>query len=478
MRIATANEIGFQPNWYLVDRLRKSGETLADRPSCRILSAPTGWGKTIALRSHVGRFESPGAYTSVTFGDTFETIKDRIERVDPAFEIAIDDADLFERDEAAKCSDYIALERKNRRFLIAGRTRERLPGAELIASGDAILIDPRDLAFSVREATELADAYACRRRHEDIDQIVSETDGWPLAIEWILRFAAYDGFPLYEAYPLWRRRHARHLVSYVASRCRRDGDAFVEFMRLASSPSSDPCQEDWNRFEALGFPIVRSRDSVRPLRFFVDLQPTDDSRQTSRIPTLRFKLFGRFRCSIDGRELAFKRRRDRHVFSFVALAPDGFISREALLKAFWPDSDHTVAAQNLRTTLSRIRQSIADIVESKNVDRYFRTDRDICIDLKNATIDTRRFDEHVRWARSEEARGEHATARHHYAAAERLYEDRLLSSEPVETCFSPLVEAAHASYLAVRSWLEDKKEDDATDVAPAPRHRSSALAFT
>jgi DNA-binding SARP family transcriptional activator len=295
-----------------------------------------------------------------------------------------------------------------------------------------------------------------RYDNEDLAQLLHDTDGWPIAVHWIMRDAARGGHRLGAAFEAWRETRGHLLAEYVASKHERDIDAYLEFTMLLRRgfETADGALE---RFEALGFPILRTRTALRANRVLLRLanaetEPAYDSR-TATHPLMTFKVLGRFRCDIGGRPVTFVRRRDQNVLTFVALAPNGRAPRRQLLEAFWPGLDRDAATQGLRTTLSRIRRAISEIAGPDAVDVYFRSADDVCVDGEHVALDLRRFLEHNALGQIEEEKGDIAAAKRYYAAADRLYTDRLLASEAVAPCFEARIDELEETYLAMLSRL-------------------------
>jgi DNA-binding SARP family transcriptional activator len=168
---------------------------------------------------------------------------------------------------------------------------------------------------------------------------------------------------------------------------------------------------------------------------------------------LRVSLFGRFRCEFGGVELPFERRREKNVLAYVALAASGGRTRDELIEAFWPGVPREIAAQNLRTALSRTRRALSDGLGGGAVERFFKTGNTIQLSETNTVIDVRRYTEHITTGKLEESRGDLAAARYHYATAEHLYGDGPLAGEPLESCFDEPLEALRQSHLQVLAKL-------------------------
>jgi hypothetical protein len=405
----------------------------------RLLCAPKGGGKTTALRQYVAQ-RSGAVLITLPHNATREDVKGLLADAGTAGEIVVDEVDMASPDGLKAFFEEIDANRaRGRRYVLAGSSRTRLQAQRLSSSGIAKLFDASFLAFTSTEIAEVAAAYGVSADGMDVEQLEFETDGWPLAVSWIIRDAARNGQSLSGAFEQWRDGNAHLLVELVAltQLGGKSAPAFMTAIRSAGEPVSQRMLEE---LDAEGYPIVRMRTCLRPYRVLVRL--ADDTVKTAVAPgrgdQLVLKMFGRFSCAIRNREVVFARRRDKTLLTFVALAPGASVSRAELLEAFWPDTPPALASQSLRTTLSRLRSAIANAAGS-NADRYLCCEGRIALNLDRVSIDARRFAEHIECAELEELRGKLDIAREHYLQADRLYADTLLGSEALEPALVPRV---------------------------------------
>ena len=270
---------------------------------------------------------------------------------------------------------------------------------------------------------------------QDVAQLLHDTEGWALATQWLVRDAAEAGRTLNDAFSRWRERNGHLLLELIEQEGCSEPTALAAFCG-ALGDGWNGSQSEAEELEQLGLPIVRTRSGLRPYRILNRLaRPAVAEHATMAVTPMMFvNVFGRFRCEIGGRAVAFSRRRDQQVFSYVALAPECRTSRDELLDAFWPGINRTIAAQGLRTTLSRIRRAIADVGPAIDPERYFETTGEVRVNARTVAVDVHRFVDHVEQARLDEARGSVEGAKHHYRLAQRIYVDRLLASEASEPC--------------------------------------------
>jgi len=337
----------------------------------------------------------------------------------------------------------------HRQYILAGRSRQAMGVTRLLALGVGRLIDASALAFTLAESISLADRHCLTYSAEELIQLLHETDGWPIAMHWIMRDASRDSKRLGGAFDLWRDTRGHLLSEFVATEYSRDADTFLKFTMFIRG-GLKPGDSAIEAFEALGFPVLRTRTSLRAYRTLARLAHTDneadvDSQSEDR-KILKLKVLGRFNCEINGRPIKFIRRRDQDVFTFVALSANGRATRRELIEAFWSDLPRESSTQGLRTTLSRIRSAIGAVIGAKEVDRYFRSADDICLDAEHVSVDVSRFTECCARGEIAEGEGDKIAAKRFYLAADNLYSERILASEAVAPCFDAFIERTEAIY--------------------------------
>ncbi|MDB5095121.1 MAG: hypothetical protein JWO85_3222 [Candidatus Eremiobacteraeota bacterium] len=373
--------------------------------------------------------------------------------------VILDHLDLAEPDAVASLMRGVASDRGlGRRVIIGAHARRSVQAQELVARGIAATIDASDLAFLPEEVQRLATALGVEHTAEDVAELLHVTEGWPLALSWILRNAADEGRPMRGAFDLWSKRRGHLLVEFLEETDALAAAARGRFSALLRSGSRDGDRE-LAALESFGFPVVRTRTGFRPYRLLtrlsaltaLDRAPSDD------VEKLTLVLFGRFRCTVGGRPVNFARRRDRSVLTYIALSPGARASRSELLAAFWPGVPCAVSSPGLRTTLSRLRRVIA-AAAGRDADHFLVFKGPfVAVNLEHAQIDACRFADHIAQGRLDDERGDLDAAREHFQTAERLYAGQLLSSEAVEPALAPrvseyasLFESALARLVAMR----------------------------
>jgi DNA-binding SARP family transcriptional activator len=419
----------------------------------RILSGPIGCGKTFAARQFVARSEGRAAYVRVPARVTSDHLRAVI-ATSPAHEtVVLDDVDRIDASVYGDLVEAILGGELERKLVLVGRSRRRLRAETLLARGFARAIADEALAFDADEVERLSAAYGVEFDTEDVVQLLHDTDGWPLASEWLVRDAAENRRSLRDAFSHWRRRNGHLLLEFVEREGFEDAAAYESFFSALRKGWRDGDHET-ARLEQLGLPIVRTRAGLRPYRILARLATpvpaaTEDRPTTTLPPLMAVNVFGRFRCEIAGKPVPFSRRRDQQVFAFVVLQPECRTTRDALLEAFWPGINHAVASQGLRTTLSRIRRAIADASPATDPERYFETAGEIRVNVRTVAVDVHRFVDRVEQGRIDDARGAVEGSKHHYRVAQRIYADRVLAAEAPEPCLHRHAERFEALYVEV-----------------------------
>jgi hypothetical protein len=442
----------------------------------RVLCAPHGSGKTTALAQYAaGR--SGVSMVALPPGATPAEVDARLDTL-PASGLAIVDAA-----DAASPEGIAALFRSieahvpdGRRYLLSGSSRTQLRVQPMLARGVASLVEASLLPFTSADIAALAAAHGVVADALDAEQLRFDTDGWPIAVAWIIRDAARDGRALRGAFEQWHERNGHMLLELVTLAHDDDASAraFVAAIRSLAEPASQRVLE---RLDAHGYPIVRMRTSLRPYRILTHVATgaAVPSRPETSDGRLVVRLFGRFACTVARRTVVFERRRDQNILAYVALAPGASVTRAALLEAFWPGASPAVASQGLRTTLCRLRRALADAAGT-DAARFLRVDHAVALDLEWVEIDARTFRACVERADAERSDGNRTAAREHYRQAERLYTGSLLASEAIEAALAPHAADYGLRFAAVLAHLvEIYTEDGNAKLRRAFADRSAAL---
>lgn len=206
-------------------------ERLAASATCPIalLIAPAGYGKSVVLRQYLGALVEPnvrfalraehatllgflrgltealretaphaiaalaGAYERNTSspkraGDLARWMHAHLESFSGV--VAIDDLHVADGDpEVAKfVTALIERTKGSVRWILASRSTAGLPVGTWLAYRDAdILVDERDLRFTIDEARKAADSLGLQIRDEELADLLALTEGWPAAMSFALR---------------------------------------------------------------------------------------------------------------------------------------------------------------------------------------------------------------------------------------------------------------------------------------------------
>lgn len=405
----------------------------------RLLCAPIGSGITTALRDYAAC--EPGVTVlSASSMQTADDVRKALRGCAGAREVLIDDADRLTRD-AFDAVLAFSLRARAPRLLLAGHARSRLRVHTLVASGDAELLDAGALAFEPAETAQIAAALGVDADASDIAEMLHQTDGWPVVVSWVMRDAARERRSLCGAFDVWADANGHLLREFIDAAIGEDGvSEAVALERVCAAPSYDDVQSELARLDLCGYPVVRTRQGLRPYHVLRRIAiRLNESRRAESGGRLVLTLLGQFSARAGDRSIAFMRRRDRNVLIYLALAPGGTVSRADLASIFWPGVTPAISSQGIRTTLSRLRHAIAT-ASGHDAEQYLRSGALVALDLDHVSVDARRFTEHATQGRLAEERGDVAGAYHHYVFAERFRGADLLRSEAVEPALEPFVE--------------------------------------
>jgi predicted ATPase/DNA-binding SARP family transcriptional activator len=116
-------------------------------------------------------------------------------------------------------------------------------------------------------------------------------------------------------------------------------------------------------------------------------------REMAPAPRLSIRLLGPFDARVNGETMpALRTRKGQWLLALLALRQGCAVSRDWLAGTLWPESLEEQALGSLRRSLTDLRSALgpeADRLEAP-------TARTLCLDLKDAEIDTLRFDETAR----------------------------------------------------------------------------------
>ncbi|HVN68157.1 MAG TPA: BTAD domain-containing putative transcriptional regulator [Candidatus Binatia bacterium] len=334
-------------------------------------------------------------------------------------------------------------------LLIACRARTAFQVGRFVSQGSAVLCDAERLAFDAAGIRHVAETLNVPFTHADVLRMLEATDGWPQVVSGALRKAAEDSVSLSQAFEHWRMRHGHLFNEFIAAALTHVSEQEADLVLKLMSGSHLDDRVQLQSLEEQGLFVVHTPDGYRPLRALSRSRLYDRyGRRVQSATPMQVRLFGWFLAEIDRQPIEWVRRRDRQIFKYIALQPNGSVSRAEVGQVFWPGAERHLVAQSLRTVCSNIRKAIANIVGFKQVEAYFRAGDELAIDLDNVIIDVNRFVSHANDADEQYERGEMRAAYAHYRSAARVYRGDLLigdAHEPWVGTLDTILKQRHAA---------------------------------
>ncbi|MBV8299090.1 MAG: hypothetical protein JO083_06065 [Candidatus Eremiobacteraeota bacterium] len=418
----------------------------ADVP-LRLIAAPSGSGKTTALVAYAAAPLHRAAYVSLDAGTTPAALRNAIARAfgfpDPDDDVLMCMLESAERceiliDEADRAPEAvrIALRRfvyeapENVTFVYAGRSRDVVDATRLVSLGLGAVMEADRLAFTVEEATRFAEAARLDVSDErELARLVHDTEGWAFALCSAVReTASAQHRSLENAFDRWRRSHGRFMRRFIDDALADEDPVLASAARkVFDGENVDETMLD--RLEQRGLFVRWADGAYRPYRAVARVTRIASAQPSRALVPFTVRLFGKPEVRIEGQQVAWFRRRDAHLFAFLALQPNGKARRETLLRAFWPEADRQLAAQSLRSACSTMRRSLAAVVGYADLSHYAAFGEEIALNLDLFAIDARRVRAHLRDAEQAWASGDIITALEHDRAALRLAKDDLLDGD-------------------------------------------------
>jgi hypothetical protein len=418
----------------------------------RFLIAPPGFGKTMALLGYLRHRAVNGGYCALPYDAGPEALWGGIARAvgvetklgshddvlralqsRAPLELALDCEDLPAPAGVASILRLIDDLPDEVSLLIACRSRAAFKVGRFVSQGTAVLCDAERLAFDVDGIRHLAETLGVRFAHADLLRMLDATDGWPQVVSGALRKAAEDGVVLAQAFEHWRLRRGHLFNEFVAGALAHvsESDADLVLKLMSGSHLADRLQ--LQALEEKGLFVIHTPSGYRPLRALSRSRLYDRyGRRVQAAMPMQVRCFGWFSAEIDRQPIEWIRRRDAQIFKYIALQPNGSVSRAELAEIFWRGAERHLAAQSLRTACSNIRKAIAQIVGFEQVEAYFRAGDELAIDLDNVIVDVNRFLRHANDGDERYAYGDLRAAYAHYRSAARAYRGDLLIGDTHE----------------------------------------------
>ena len=433
------------------DTIRRERITgwLADRAGVplRLVAAPSGAGKTTALVTSAAAPRHRAGYVALDGACTVERLRAAIASAFDLHAVPHDDESLLRAlaalgrcellvDDAdrAPLAVRAALQRlvydapENVTFVYAACARDVVDATRLVSVGLGAILDGDRLAFTVDEAARFAEAALADGDERDIARLLHDTEGWAFALCSAIRDSASAHRSLDGAFDRWRRANARFVHRFVAAALA-DADAALAAAarKLYDGELVDETMLD--RMEMRGLFVRWTEDGFRPYRAIARIARAAASQPVRTLAPFAVRLFGKFDVRVDGRSVAWFRRRDAQLFAYLALQPQGRARRETLVKAFWPDADRHLAAQSLRSACSTMRRSLAAVVGYADLPHYVAFGDEIALNLDLFAIDAGRVRAHLRDAARAWSDGNIAAGAEHDRAALALASEPLLEGD-------------------------------------------------
>jgi hypothetical protein len=418
----------------------------ADVP-LRLVVAPSGSGKTTALVTYAAAPRHRAGYVAIDAETTTDGLRHAIARAFGFAEPQHDDDLLAALEGAGRCEVLIdeadrgpdpvraALRRfiyeapDNVTFVYAARSRDVVDATRLISLGLGAVLDGERLAFTLEEATRLAEAARVDAADDrEIGRLVHDTEGWAFALCSAIRECASAGRSLDGAFDRWRRSSARFMRRFIDDALAGEEPALATAARrVFDGELADDAMLD--RLELRGLFVRWTDNSYRPYRAVARVARASAPAPSRALAPFAVRLFGKTDVRIEGQQVAWFRRRDSQLFAYLALQPQGRARRETLLRVFWPDADRQLAAQSLRSACSTMRRSLAAVVGYADLSHYVSFGDELALNLDLFVIDARRVRAHLRDAETAWAAGDIVTATEHDRAALKLAREELLDGD-------------------------------------------------
>jgi hypothetical protein len=435
----------------------------------RFLVAPPGFGKTMALLGYLRNVATNGIYAPVTPGASAESVWNAVGR-GLQLETPVASHDELVKTLAARAPLELALDcdgvpeaggidemlaliddlPDDVTLLIATRSRAAFHVGRYVNDGTAVLCDAERLAFDAAGIRHVAETLNVPFTHPDVLRMLEVTDGWPQVVSGALRKAAEDSVSLGQAFEHWRMRHGHLFNEFIAESLKGVSEKEADLVLKLMSGSYLDDRAQLQALEEQGLFVIHTPDGYRPLRALSRSRLYDRyGRRVQPATPMQVRLFGWFLAEIERQPIEWVRRRDRQIFKYICLQPNGTVSRTELGQVFWPGAERHLVAQSIRTACSNIRKAIAHIVGFKQVEAYFRAGDELCVDLDNVIVDVNRFVSHVNDADEQYNRSELRAAYAHYRSAARVYRGDLLIGDAHEAWVASLDTALKQRHVVV-----------------------------
>jgi hypothetical protein len=447
----------------------------------RLIVAPAGSGKTTLLLKYLSESTSAGGYCALSPGCTPGALRDAIaaalalprmprseadlmellrNSVRAQTELLVDDADNAGNEAARELQRLVESAPELLSFVFSSRSRDGLDAKGWVARGLGVVCDAHKLAFDASEAQLLAEACNVAHTSVDLSRLVDESDGWAIVLCGAIRCVAEDGRSLSGAFEYWRTRYGQLFAEFVSAELDNAAEEDRALLRGIMAGTLPEDEARLQKLEAQGLFVILDSGGYRPLRPIRHLRGGRARSAEEELAPLAVQMLGHFEARIGSASIDWIRKRDQQFVKYLLLKPSGSASRAELASVFWADADHQLAAQSVRTACSNIRKAIAALTGYALVDKYFRADPDVALELANVVADVRRFGAHVADGDAAFDRGDLEEAAARYRAAEELYGGRLLDDDAPEPWFAAQAQLLEDRYVIVLERLAQLAFDE------------------
>ncbi|WP_320043718.1 BTAD domain-containing putative transcriptional regulator [uncultured Desulfobacter sp.] len=196
------------------------------------------------------------------------------------------------------------------------------------------------------------------------------------------------------------------------------------------------------------------------------LKSVINADMTKNRPVLEIKLFGRFKLTIDDKELPpAKWNSSKALMIFKYLAANrtrGFIPREVLIEMLWPEADPKKTAGRFHMAMSALRKTLEPGILPKRASTYIERKKDTyrLYDADRIRIDSEQFSNALILARANRDNPQKALVS--YRLALSLYVGSFLEEDQYEDWCNHLRDKFNSDYLIMLKEMADiyEKQDD------------------
>nr|WP_319393664.1 BTAD domain-containing putative transcriptional regulator [uncultured Desulfobacter sp.] len=177
------------------------------------------------------------------------------------------------------------------------------------------------------------------------------------------------------------------------------------------------------------------------------------------LPVLKIKLFGRFKVTIDGKEIppsSWKSAKALMIFKYLAAdRTKGFIPREVLIEMLWPEADPRKTAARFHMAMSALRKTLEPGIPPKRASTYIERKKDTyrLHDDNRVQIDSEQFSNALNLARADRDNPEKVIES--YRSALSLYMGPFLEEDQYEEWCTHIRDKFNSDFLIMLKEMAD-----------------------